>query len=130
MRVIAEYRDSAHPPLLGFYIFGAPHRRMCDEVILEYRGALVAACRKIGLNTPIRQPVDLRATFIDPTSPDLDNLIVALFRALDGDTFNTPGVLADDGLIQHVSIGKLFPHAKKLSHGIPPRRAPSLAHVA
>jgi hypothetical protein len=37
--------------------------------------------------------------FIDATSPDYDNLLTALYQAMDGKTLKKPGILIDDGLI-------------------------------
>ena len=109
MRAIVEYDAGAHPPLLRLFIHGAPHRRQHDAVLLAYRRELVAAARATGLTVPIRHPVDLRVLFIDPCSPDLDNLITALYRAVDGKALSGPALLADDGLIQDVRMGKFYP---------------------
>lgn len=106
MRIIAEYDSAAYPPLLKFYIHGAPHRRMHRAIIESYRKALLQACAEIRIKTPIKSPIDLSVVFIDPTSPDLDNLLTATFRALDGKTRS--GVLADDGLIHSVKMMKLI----------------------
>jgi len=50
--------------------------------------------------------------FIDPTSPDLDNLITAFYQAVDDDT-GRPALLLDDGLFQKVTMMKMFPTAAK-----------------
>jgi Holliday junction resolvase RusA-like endonuclease len=110
MRCIVEFHEQMHPPLLRLYIHGAPHRRQHTAVIQRYRDELVAAGRAAGLRLPIRIPIDLRVTFINPCSPDLDNLIVALYRAMDGASHASPTLIEDDGLIQDVSMGKFFPH--------------------
>ncbi len=124
MRAIAEYDERQHPPLLKLWIHGAPHRRVRVEVIAVYRACLLQTCRRIGLVMPIDHPIDLKVTFVDPSSPDLDNLLTALYQALDGRTLGRPGVVADDGLIQHVTMGKMFPNARHEAHA--PRRLPRL----
>ncbi len=109
MRVIVEYHQDVHPPLLRLYIHGAPHRRQHVAVIQRYRDELVAAARAANLAVPIRHPIDLKVTFINPCSPDSDNLIVALCRAMDGTCHVKPTLLTDDGLIQSVTMGKFYP---------------------
>ena len=110
MRCIVEYHEHRHPPLLRLYIHGAPHRRQHIAVIHKYRDELVAAGRAAGLRLPIWHIIDLRVTFINPCSPDLDNLIVALYRAMDGASHNAPTILVDDGLINDVQMGKYYPN--------------------
>ena len=110
MRCIVEYHPSTHPPLLRLYIHGAPHRRQHIATIARYRGELVAAGWAAGLELPIAHPIDLRVTFINPCSPDLDNLITALFRAMDGTSHARPTLLSDDGLVENVSMGKFYPN--------------------
>jgi Holliday junction resolvase RusA-like endonuclease len=47
---------------------------------------------------------------ISPTSPDLDNLLTALFQALDGKCGQGPTLLADDRQIVFVkNLGLMFP---------------------
>jgi hypothetical protein len=54
--------------------------------------------------------VELSATFISPTSPDFDNLLTALFQALDGKRGQGPTLLADDRQIVFVkNLGLMFP---------------------
>lgn len=108
MRCIVEYREQQHPPLLTLYIHDAPHRRMHRRVLQRYRNALFVAGLEAGLILPIDYPVDLNVTFVNPTSPDLDNLLTALYQAIDGNTLRGPSLLADDGLIQAVSMRKMF----------------------
>jgi hypothetical protein len=110
MRCIVEFHGQMHPPLLRLYVHGAPHRRQHVAVIHRYRDELVAAGRAAGLVLPIRHEIDLKVTFINPCSPDLDNLIVALYRAMDGTSHAAPTLLDDDGLIQDVRMGKFFPN--------------------
>ncbi len=110
MRCIVEYHEREHPPLLRLYIHGAPHRRQHFQVIQRYRDELVAAGRAAGLRLPIVDPIDLRVTFINPCSPDLENLLTALYRALAGTSHEAPTLLEDDSLIQSVSMGKFYPN--------------------
>lgn len=104
-----KYNESLHPPLLTMFVHGAPHRRIDNAVINQYRVALMVAAKKAGIHPPIDIAIDLDVYFIDPTSPDLDNLITALYRALDGRVTSKPGVIADDSLIQRVRMSKLYP---------------------
>jgi Holliday junction resolvase RusA-like endonuclease len=109
MRCIAEYHGQMHPPLLRLYVHGAPHCRQHLAVIQRYREELVAAARATGLHFPIAHEIDLKVTFINPCSPDLDRLLTALFQALDGNALRPPALLVDDGLIRDVSMGKFYP---------------------
>lgn len=99
MRVIAKLDGTRAPALLVLIVHGAPHRRMHVRVIQEYRKELLRACAAAGIGTPIDTTIDLQVFFVDPCSPDLDNLLVALYQAMDGATLIPPAVLADDGLI-------------------------------
>lgn len=89
---------------LRIFVHDAPHRRMMKHraVLIDYRKHLVAACRKAGLVLPITEPIELKATFIDPTSPDLGNLYLALENAMDG------AVVIDDSLIQKQETAKMY----------------------
>lgn len=106
----ADFINLDDEPILRFNIHGAPHRRMLDKYPIltrEYRKQLLHACEQAGIKTPIKCPIKLSAHFVDPTAPDLDNLLVALFRALDGRSRH--GVLADDELIHSLGgVDKLF----------------------
>ena len=113
MKVIAQYVATAHPPLLSLYIHDAPHRRMHFRTIQQYREFIRQACTDAGIVTPIDVPVDLDVLFCNPSSPDMDNLLTALFQALDGATLKGPGILTDDGLIQRVRMSKMWPPKKK-----------------
>ncbi len=101
MRCIVEYKADHYPPLLRLYIHGAPHRRQHVKVIHRYRDELVAAGRAAGLRLPIRDPIDLTVTFINPCSPDLDNLITALYRAVDGTSHDAPAGFFDEKKEDH-----------------------------
>ncbi len=109
MRVIAEYHTQSATPLLRFYIHGAPHRRIHKAVLAQYRKALWEAGREARIPAPIKHSVELSAMFINPTSPDLDNLLTALFQALDGKCGKGPTLLADDRQIVFVkNLGLMF----------------------
>lgn len=103
MRIIIEYA----PPKLRMFIHHAPHRRMHHAVLAAYRVELWAAWLASGRKETITEPVELHVTFINPSSTDLDNLITALFQALDGATGKKPTILKDDGLISYVGMGLL-----------------------
>jgi Holliday junction resolvase RusA-like endonuclease len=96
MRVIAEYDTKHATPLLRFYIHGAPHRRIHQAVLRQYRKAIWEAGREAKIPAPLKRHVELSALFINPTSPDLDNLTTALFQALDGKCGTGPTLLVDD----------------------------------
>jgi hypothetical protein len=58
---------------------------------------------------PIKNDVKLSALFVNPTSPDLDNLTVALFQPLDGKCGQGPTLFDDDRRIVLLNkIGILF----------------------
>ena len=110
MRVIAEYDIGQVMPLLRFYIHGAPHRRIHQTVLRQYRKAIWEAGREAKIPAPLRNNIELSATFINPTSPDLDNLLTALFQALDGKCGQGPTLLCDDRQIVFVkNLGLMFP---------------------
>ncbi len=113
MRVLVKYFPTEHPPLLQLHIHDAPHRRMHVATIQKYRDEIKKACLAAGIGIPISEPVDLSVLFVNPASPDLDNLLTALYQALDGATLKGCGVLADDGLISKATISKYFPGAAK-----------------
>ena len=107
MRCRLEYD---HPRrLLTAYIHGAPHRRIHRKILEQYRVELWRAAQEAGLEQ-IKHNISLSAYFIDPTGPDLDNLIMALFQALDGKTGKGPTLLKDDRQIVFLDkVGILFP---------------------
>lgn len=95
--------------LLTATVRGAPHRRMHRKVLEQYREKIWEAAQKAGLGTMSHQ-INLSALFIDPTGPDLDNLVTALFQALDGKTGKGPTLLKDDRQIIFLEkIGIMFP---------------------
>jgi hypothetical protein len=90
---------------LGISVHDAPHRRMLEEyraMLRDYRFHLVAACRKVGIPVPIGEPIEVHVLFVNPTSPDLGNLYLALENAMDG------AVVLDDSLIQKQSSEKMY----------------------
>lgn len=110
MRCIVNYFPALHPPLLQLSIHDAPHRRMHRAVIKQYREHLRKALMRAEVQMPIEHPIDLSVLFVNPTSPDLDNLLTALYQALDGRTHS--GILADDGLVSKATVSKYFPQRK------------------
>lgn len=110
MRCIMEMDRSRPTPRLRLYIHDAPHRRQHVQTIQRYRAVLVDGARAADIKIPIDYPLELSALFVNPCSPDLDNLIAALWRALDGKTLRPPAVLTDDRLIVFIrDIGTYFP---------------------
>lgn len=102
MKCQAFFDERTTPPVLRLHIHGAPHRRSDDVTLKCYRTCITMAARRAGIFTPISRPIYLWVEFIDPTSPDLDNLLTALYRALDGKnpTLGRHAVLEDDRLIR------------------------------
>lgn len=112
MRIVVNYFPNQYPPLLQLAIHDAPHRRMHHAVIQQYREYLMTACRAAKVPVPIDHPIDLAVMFVNPASPDLDNLITALYQAFDGKTLKGPSVLTDDGLISEVKMSTYWPQKK------------------
>lgn len=116
-------RDPPDIPLLRLTVSGAPHRRAtapgpaaspresraAGALLDAYRICLVFAARSVGLRKPVREPIDLEISFLDPTSPDLDNLIGAFYQAADGGRHGRYALMWDDSLIQKVTMQKLCP---------------------
>ena len=116
MKCIMEFDKKDYLPVLKLYIFGAPHCRQLDVIHKAFRETLIREAKKIKLKIPIDYPIDLYVVFIDPTTPDLDNLIDALYRALDAKAslktvkYKGESILTDDGLIQKVIMSKFYPN--------------------
>ena len=109
MRCIAELvRRADDIPLLRLYVHGAPHRRQHTAVIERYRIELLAAAKSAGIPTPIKHRVALWALFVDPCSSDLDNLLMALFQAMDGKAHRKPTLLENDSLVTLVDRRAVF----------------------
>ena len=114
MKIVAKYFPALHPPLLQLSVYDAPHRRMHIRVIQQYRQSLYEACKAADVPVPLENPVDLSVLFVEPSSPDLGNLYLALEQALDGGTLTKANaVLVDDGLVSKATISKYFPHSGK-----------------
>lgn len=113
MQCVVKYFEQEHPPLLQFSIHDAPHRRMHVATIQRYRDELKTACSAAGIAIPIAEPIDLSVIFVNPSSPDLDNLLTALYQALDGHTLKGTSVLIDDGLISKATVSKFYPGPPK-----------------
>jgi Holliday junction resolvase RusA-like endonuclease len=108
MRVILKYEHGKR--LLTAYVHGAPHRRVHREVLKRYREEIWKAAQAAGIKQQIAHNINLSAYFIDPTGPDLDNLVTALFQALDGKCGKGPALLQDDRQIVFLDkVGILFP---------------------
>ncbi len=107
MRCRVQYDH--HRRLLTVFVHGAPHRRIHRAVLRQYREELWRAAQEAGV-LPLNHQISLSALFVDPTGPDLDNLITALFQALDGKCGRGPALLKDDKQIVYIEkTGILFP---------------------
>ena len=115
MKIVAKYVGSAHPPVLSLYIHDAPHRRMHIRVIERYRGDIRDALAKIGIVEVIDHQIELWVLFVNPSSPDLGNLYLALEQAMDDKTLSGagPGIVRDDSLIVEQSTRILYGPKKK-----------------
>jgi hypothetical protein len=120
MKVFIDYDESSHPPILKMVIHGALHYRMDKHSLQKYREHINDVALSKGMLIPIYGPIDLEVGFIDPTSPDIANVLIALYRVLDLKSLSGPAVLADDGLIQAVKAYKFYPHGRsKYDNRIP-----------
>lgn len=120
MRVVAQYDQFAYPPVMRLYVHGAPHRRHCREVLQRYREDLTySVSRQIerDVDLPIDHPIDLDVVFVNPSSPDLDHLLEALYMALDGKSLKGPALLTDDRMIQSVKMSKYYATEKTKRDG-------------
>jgi len=103
--------DEEFIPILKLALHHAPHKRMHRKTLQYYREDLLyVAQRSISdkVDLPIGHPIDLEVLFTNPTSPDLDHLIEAVFMALDGKSLKGPSILKDDRLIQKVTMSKFY----------------------
>lgn len=105
-----KWNSKVFPPVLSLSIWGAPHRRQEDEVLIKYREELYFSCVTAGVPVPISDVVDVNLYMVDPTTPDLDNLLTAFYRAVDAKALSGPSIMNDDGLIQKVTIMKFYPN--------------------
>lgn len=109
MRAIVSIDGKTVPATLNIILHGAPHRRMHIRMIQQLREEIRRACDAAGIPTPIDTTVDLSVLWIDPTSPDYDNLLMALYQAMDGATLKGPGILTDDSNIGTIKrLAKYF----------------------
>lgn len=113
MRCVVKFFPTEHPPLLQLSIHDAPHRRMHHATIQRFREILHASMAKVGIPMPIDFPIDLSVLFVNPASPDLGNIYLALEQAMDGCTLAKPHILTDDSLISKVTMSKFFPGRPK-----------------
>lgn len=88
--------------LMTFFIHHAPHRRAHRKVLAQYREVLWRAAGEAGITHTMTHDIGVSVLFVNPTSPDYDNLITALWQALDGKTGKGPTILADDRQIQWI----------------------------
>lgn len=111
MKIIVNFNENVFPPTLNLSIFGGVHYRqsMLDHDI--YRQELWDAFkRKYPDHDQIDYPIDLEVLFVDPCSPDILNVGMSLYRALDQKAWKgKPTVLSDDGLIQKITASKFYP---------------------
>jgi hypothetical protein len=112
MKIIMELDRNKWPNVLKISAHDAPHRRQDKASFQIYRNELVAAGQKIGIVLPIDDVIDLEILFVRPASPDLDNMLTAFYRAVDGKALKGPSLLTDDGLIQKVTMSKFYPSVK------------------
>lgn len=111
MKIILNYDEKEFPPILRLTIHGAYHYRQSKKDIEVYRKYLWRAWVFTGHIAQVNVPVDLEVLFVDPTSPDLPNLLLALSAALDQKTLKGPAILTDDGLISKLTAAKFYPCA-------------------
>lgn len=109
MRCIVRYFPAEHPPALQLSIHYAPHRRMHRAVLQKYRELITASCVAAGVPLPLTVPIDLSILFVSPSSPDLDNLLMAFYQAIDGKTLKGLSLLEDDSLISKATVSKYYP---------------------
>jgi Holliday junction resolvase RusA-like endonuclease len=110
-----NFDKTKFPNILSLAIWGAPHRRQDLETLQVYRETLVLACEMANIPIPIDDVLDLNILFCDPTTPDLDNLLTAFYRACDSKALSGRSILKDDGLIQKVTMMKFYPGERRNS---------------
>jgi hypothetical protein len=99
-----------HERLMSFTIHSAPHRRVHRAVLRKYREELWRAANVAGIHCQLKHQIGVSILFIDPTSPDFDNLITALWQALDGKCGKPPTILSDDRQIVFIKdVGLMLP---------------------
>lgn len=113
MRCVVKFFPAEHIPLLQLSIHDAPHRRMHHATIQQFREILYEAMIAADVGMPIDYPIDLSVLFVNPSSPDLGNIYLALEQAMDGCTLARPHILTDDSLISKVTMSKFYPGPPK-----------------
>lgn len=109
MKIVVSYDKKSFPPVLRMSIHDAPHRRMHYRVIQRFREELYAACVSANVPVPLDEPTDVELIFVNPASPDPGGSYMAWEQAVDGRTLQGPAVFTDDGLIQKITMIRLFP---------------------
>jgi hypothetical protein len=85
--------------LLTVSVDRAPGRRAHEVAHKQFREEIWRAAQKAAVPV-LNHEIKLSALFTNPESPDVDNLLVALCRALDGKTGDkSKALLGDDGQI-------------------------------
>jgi len=109
MKIKVQYDGQRFPALLRLWIHDAPHRRMHQAVIQQYRDALYRACEAAGVPVPLDEPTDRDLFFVNPASPDAGGSYLAFEQAVDGKTLKGPAVFTDDGLVGEVKMNRYWP---------------------
>lgn len=102
------------------HLHGSPHKRFMDssagrKVMQRTRNDLyVSASRQLAIKLPIDFPIELDLFFVNPSSPDLDHLIEAVYILIDGDkgSLDGPSILKDDRLVQALKAAKYYNQPK------------------
>jgi Holliday junction resolvase RusA-like endonuclease len=122
MKIVMQFNELIFPPKLTMSIFRGVHYRQSKMDHDVYRGELYKAFQEqCNRDIPIDYPIDLEVLFVDPCSPDIVNVLMALYRALDQKAWKgKKAVLSDDGLIQKVTASKFYPCGpSKYEHRVP-----------
>src|SRR5207247_7869466 len=109
MKVKMHYNYLDFPPLITMSIWGCPHYRQDDATLLRFRKVINKAASAAGIIYPIDEVVDMNILFIDLTTTDNANSLMALYRAVDGKALKGKSLLTDDGLISKLTIMKFYP---------------------
>ena len=85
--------------MLSITVWRAPGRRAHEAVHAAFRKEIWDAAVKAAI-PKLNHQIKLSVDFINPESPDVDNLLNGIFRALDGKTGDRRmALLGDDGQI-------------------------------
>jgi len=112
MKTYLSYHPEMFPPLLKMFVHGCPHYRQDRATFQAFRKTINLAATNADILYPIDEPIDLYVIFVNPTSPDIANCIMALYRALDGKALKGKSLLTDDGLITKITAIKYYPNDK------------------